>query len=430
MRSLWNLEYEQCALGSMILDNTVIDLALEKIKPEMFSPKNRAVFEEISRQYAKNGMCEALSLIPALSGTADAAYVAGLTDKVASVSNAGFYLDELKKLWMARELQSAVAQAGTEITGDTGLDVASRLDSKIMSLMGTTNGSAVTAGELVSGLIDDMQNKYLLTKEHLGYSTGWKKFDEILDGTQKGQLYFLSARASIGKTAFALAWMRSLMKQKIPCVYFSYEMGSRQLALRLVSAESGVPITKITGGFALQSQGLMARMSAAFQAVSDSCVKIYDSSCGLGDKNTLYSRIRVEAKKSGAKVFFIDQLSLIPSCNPALPERQQIGIITKRLLHLAQELDVAIICLCQLNRGAEGQKPNLSELKGSGSIEEDADVVILLNRKRLDGSEEELLTKAVVAKNRNGATGTANMLFVPNCATFVEGDNSGKEDKE
>lgn len=430
MRNLWNLEYEQCALGSMILDNTVIDLAAQRVKPEMFSQKNRAIYEEISRQYAKNGMCETLSLIPALSGAADTTYIAGLTDKVASTANAGFYLDEIKKLWMARELQTAVAQAGTEVTGNTVLDIASRLDSKIMSLMNAASGSAVTAGELVSGLLDDIEKKYLISREYLGYATGWKKLDEILDGTQTGQLYFLSARASIGKTAFALAWMRSFMKQKIPCVYFSYEMGSRQLALRLASAESGIPIDRITKGFVMQSQGLMSRIQNAFQVISDSCVKIYDSSCGLGDENTLYSRIRVEAKKENAKVFFIDQLSLIPSCNPALPERQQIGIITKRLLHLAQELDIAIVCLCQLNRGAEGQNPNLAELKGSGSIEEDADVVILLNRKRADGNEEQLETKAVVAKNRNGMTGAAHMLFVPACATFIEGHEPDKNGKE
>lgn len=432
MRSLWNFEYEQCALGSMLLDNTVIDLAAQRVKPEMFSAKNKAVYEEISRQYAKNGMCEVMSLVPAVSAYADAAYVSGLTDKVASASNAGFYLDEIKKLWMARELSSALVSAREQITGDTSLDIASRLDSKIMSLMNATSGSAVTAGELVTGLIDDIEKKYLISREYLGYATGWKKLDEILDGTQTGQLYFLSARASIGKTAFALAWMKSFMKQKIQCVYFSYEMGSRQLALRLASAESGIPIDRITKGFVMQSQGLMARMQSAFQMMSDSCVRIYDSSCGLGDENTLYSRIRVEAKKGNAKVFFIDQLSLIPSVRPELPERQQIGIITKRLLHLAQELDVAIVCLCQLNRGAEGQNPNLAELKGSGSIEEDADVVILLNRKRADGNEEQLETKAVVAKNRNGMTGTAHMLFVPACATFVEGkepDKNAKEDK-
>ena len=147
---------------------------------------------------------------------------------------------------------------------------------------------------------------------------------------------------------------------------------------------------------------------------------LFRSDEGLRNENDLFSRIRYMAKMNGVKVFFIDHLGLVKHSNRMMKRVEQLDDITQQLLHLAQELDIAIIPLCQLRRDAEGKEPSLNDLKDSGAIEQNADVCIFLHHERSRGEEEFLEAKVIVSKNRDGACGFAEMNFYPKLTKFVE----------
>ena len=187
---------------------------------------------------------------------------------------------------------------------------------------------------------------------------------------------------------------------------------------RLTSLKSGLTIGSISHGTCVRSQNQLVKLQVAVSKIYEMPLYIHDES--LRNEKDLLSRIRYMAKINGVKVFFVDHIGLVKHSMPSMKRVEQLDDITQQLLHLAQELNIAIILLCQLRRDAEGKEPALNDLRDSGSIEQNADVCIFLHHERSKGEEEFLEAKVIVAKNRDGACGSSNMNFYPKLTKFVE----------
>lgn len=414
-KDFFNEEYEKALLGCMLLDNTVIEQVQGMLTADAFyTPKGRFLFKAISDDYEENGIANILSL-NTRAPKFGAAEIAELTD-IGSAANWEFYADKIRQYHIARQLRETLLKNAAEITADNSIDKLQDLDSTLTSYMSYSSGRS-TAKDLMPQLVDMMQRNLSNTNMYLGYDTGWESLSEILDGIQTGKLYTIGARPSVGKTALAVQLAANLCKGKVPVAMFSLEMSALSIATRLASLESGIPVSKIQHGWAVRSQANMMRLNNAMDTIYDFDLSIFDSD--ISDEKELASRIRVEAK-AGCKVFILDHLGLLPCSNQSVKRHEQVGIITKKLHHLAQELDIAVVVLCQVNRAAEGKQPTLAELKDSGTIEENSDVVMFIHRERATGGELEIPTDISVVKNRDGKCGVAKMSFAPALTKFTE----------
>ena len=412
----YNEEYEKSLVGCLILDNSLIDIIQGRITEEAFyTAKYKLLFKTVLEDYSLNGNCNIISLKDRLKNF-DVMQLASLTD-IASSANWEFYADKIKQYYIARRLQRTLSEKLDILNADNTVDILQDLDSSLTSYMNYENGKSTTQ-DLMPQLVDMMQKNMSNTSPYLGINTGWDNLSDILDGIQLGKLYTIGARPSVGKSAFAVQLARNLCKEKYTVGIFSLEMSALSIATRLAALESGIQIPYIQHGWVAHSPNNLMKLNTAMERIYEYNMSIFDSD--ITDEKELISRIRVEAKTKGAKVFIIDHLGLLPCSNQNIKRHEQVGVITKKLHHLSQELNIAIIVLCQVNRAGEGKQPTLSELKDSGTIEENSDIVMFIHRERATGNEIEIPTDIIVVKNRDGKCGTAKMNFIPALTKFTE----------
>jgi Replicative DNA helicase len=414
----YNDEYEKIILNMMLIDNSVIDVISTQITDDCFySALNREFYTAIKSDYMNNGVSNLITLQTRLPDVLPA-NIAALTNHIASSENWSFYVDELQKLYKTRSMKQLLLQSNEDLSPDTVNDVIANVDSSLTKCLTVGSNNATCVKELCSKLLEGVKAAAENKEPYLGYSTGWDKLSEILDGIQLGKQIIIGARPSIGKSSFALQLAGALAEQKIPVGYFSLEMQEMTLMKRLTSLKSGLTIGSISHGTCVRSQNQLVKLQVAVSKIYEMPLYIHDES--LRNEKDLLSRIRYMAKINGVKVFFVDHIGLVKHSMPSMKRVEQLDDITQQLLHLAQELNIAIILLCQLRRDAEGKEPALNDLRDSGSIEQNADVCIFLHHERSKGEEEFLEAKVIVAKNRDGACGSSNMNFYPKLTKFVE----------
>ena len=414
----YNDEYEKIILNMMLIDNSVIDVISTQITDDCFySALNREFYTAIKSDYMNNGVSNLITLQTRLPDVLPA-NIAALTNHIASSENWSFYVDELQKLYKTRSMKQLLLQSNEDLSPDTVNDVIANVDSSLTKCLTVGSNNATCVKELCSKLLEGVKAAAESKEPYLGYSTGWDKLSEILDGIQLGKQIIIGARPSIGKSSFALQLAGALAEQKIPVGYFSLEMQKMTLMKRLTSLKSGLTIGSISHGTCVRSQNQLVKLQVAVSKIYEMPLYIHDES--LRNEKDLLSRIRYMAKINGVKVFFVDHIGLVKHSMPSMKRVEQLDDITQQLLHLAQELNIAIILLCQLRRDAEGKEPALNDLRDSGSIEQNADVCIFLHHERSKGEEEFLEAKVIVAKNRDGACGSSNMNFYPKLTKFVE----------
>lgn len=414
----YNDEYEKIILNMMLIDNSVIDVISTQITDDCFySALNREFYTAIKSDYMNNGVSNLITLQTRLPDVLPA-NIAALTNHIASSENWSFYVDELQKLYKTRSMKQLLLQSNEDLSPDTVNDVIANVDSSLTKCLTVGSNNATCVKELCSKLLEGVKTAAESKEPYLGYSTGWDKLSEILDGIQLGKQIIIGARPSIGKSSFALQLAGALAEQKIPVGYFSLEMQKMTLMKRLTSLKSGLTIGSISHGTCVRSQNQLVKLQVAVSKIYEMPLYIHDES--LRNEKDLLSRIRYMAKINGVKVFFVDHIGLVKHSMPSMKRVEQLDDITQQLLHLAQELNIAIILLCQLRRDAEGKEPALNDLRDSGSIEQNADVCIFLHHERSKGEEEFLEAKVIVAKNRDGACGSSNMNFYPKLTKFVE----------
>ncbi len=428
-----NLEAEQAVLGAMLLDWASVSNVISTLQSDRFySYQNQVIFEAMISLYSQNARGDVLTLINELTKTnklqeaGGAAYIAALTDTVPTSANIEYYAQIVSEMAVRRDLikmSDEIKATSFDKSRDTRL-ILEDAEKRIFNL--TERNQKVQVHEaktMIGESLNLIEERYNRKEAFTGIPCGIGSLDTMTSGFQNEELIILGARPSIGKTAMALSMMQHIaVEKKIPCGFFSLEMSYQMIGQRLLSMESRIHGKKLRTGMLSMSD---------FQKLQDAAGRIFNAPFYIVDQpNMMLLDLRALARRlvveRGVKIIFIDYIGLIQTENRNAPVYEAQSEVSKSLKALARELGIPIVVLCQVARDAEGNEPNLAQLRGSGSIEQDADVVMFLHRDRLKSEEPAQEAKLIVAKQRNGATGDVKLMYLPPLTKF---ENAASEDE-
>ena len=407
-------------------------------------PKHALIYEAILELQAKQNGVDALTLSEHLQRAGKLEMIGGmntlleLQDTVASVANLESWCEILRDYAMLREMLRACRNA-EEMCRNPASDVKTLLDEVEQSLFRVRNSFQKSEIKDIKTLMKETFEFFMrLCNREIepGIPTGFPDLDNLIGGgLKKQEMFVLAARPSIGKTALALNIVRNIAMKEVPgqprkkVMFFSLEKSAEQVAQRMLSTESGVPLSSIMDG-SFNSHSEVGKLTAAVSVLSKTKLVI-DPTGGISIYE-LRAKARKEKDQNGLDLIVIDYLQLMKASEAAKDGRQvEVAAISGGLKKLAKDLDVPVLVLAQLNRETEkGQgkntRPKLSNLRESGAIEQDADVVVFLHRDRDEAKEKAnpeqntgpIKAELIVEKNRNGKTGIAEMEFVPSLMVF------------
>lgn len=442
----YSLEAEQAVLGSiMIRPDAYAEIADIISEENFYSEKHKKIFKGTLELLEKGNPVDYLSLKNTLDnmGVLDqiggASYLAELVQMVPSASNIEYYARILEKKYMMRHLINASERIGSLGYAEQG-DLEDIMDSAEKEIFSITNkNSKTTITSMKEGLIeawDSIDKIHNSGDELRGVPTGFPDLDNKLSGLQKSDLIILAARPSCGKTSLALDIARNAaVHHGTPVLIFSLEMSSQQLLYRMISSHSRVDSWKLrTGKLNLNNSEEYERLQTGISELSNAPIYIDDQAgTNIVKMRSTARKIKSE-KKLGLIV--VDYLQLMSPTQSRNSDNvvQQISEISKSLKHLARELDVPVLALSQLSRAVEQRqgKPRLSDLRDSGSIEQDADIVMFIHRedKYKDHSERDNIAEILIEKHRNGPTGAIKLKFDDKHSSFLSLDKSDYSDYE
>lgn len=435
------LEAEEAVLGAMLLESSSVDRAMEELTPSCFySPRHRMIFEAISSLVQDHSPVDTISVTNSLRAKGNLELVGGavvladLSQKVGAAAHLEFYIKILKQKSIQRDLITASYQILSKSYDDTTKvdDLIDMAQTKIYdAIKNNVQREVQTIGSVINDALADIEAKQD-TNGPTGVLSGFPTIDRITGGWQPSDLIILAARPSVGKTAFALNLVRNaaVIDHK-PVAFFSLEMSAMQLAKRMMISESGIPAEKIKGGVRLEDYE-WEQMEYKLKALSKAPIYI-DDTPGIPIME-FRTKVKTLVKNKGVKFVIVDYLQLMQGPQELRANREQeVAFISRTLKATAKELSVPIIALSQLSRNAVQRqggsgKPQLSDLRESGSIEQDADMVIFIHRPDYLGLSEEPgdkeKTEIIIAKHRNGETADIPMRFKSSMVRFVENDDS------
>jgi replicative DNA helicase len=426
-----NDEAEQATLGALLLDEDAITTAIQYLRPEDFySNANRRVYKAILSLFNQGQKADIITVTEELRKEAELdaaggpAYIASLTNVVPTSANIDYYAKVVQDCATRRSLlyiSSEITAKSYDEATESRL-VVEEAQQKIFQLTDDRQTLIYkSAKEIVPKTIEAIEKLYNTKNAFTGISTGLVDLDEMTSGFQRSELIIIGARPSVGKTALALTMAAHItVKEHIPAAFFTLEMSDMALMQRLISSEARIESEKIRTGL-LKPSDFHNLMEAAGRIYEAPLYVVDMPNMRLLDLRAQARRLRIQQK---IEILFIDYLTLISSENYQLPRHEQIAEISRSLKSLARELDIPVVALSQVRRDAEGKRPTLSDIRESGSIEQDADVVIFLHRerdaeKRRDGGQVKAsTTELIVAKQRNGPVGTVEIVFLPQYTKF------------
>jgi len=417
-------EAEASVLGAILIDPDAIISVAEFLRPEHFySEANSMIFKAILDLYEERSPIDIVTLTDklkknrVLSKVGGSAYLAELVDKVPTAANCERYGEIVKNLCVKRQLISAAAKIA-DVSFDEGTEASEALDQAEMTVFSLSQKhlkqSFTPIKDALAESFDRLDELHKSAGGLRGVPTGFKDLDNLLAGLQASNMIVLAARPGIGKTAFGLNIARSVaVDYKIPVGIFSVEMSKEELTDRLLVRQSEIDAWKLKTG-RLEEEDF-TRFSEAMGILADAPLYIDDTpGISILEMRTKARRLQVE---KGLQLLIIDYLQLVRGRN--LENRvQEVSEISMGIKNLARELKIPIIAISQLSRAVEargGSRPRLADLRESGSIEQDADVVMFLYREDEDNPENVTLE---IAKHRNGPTGLLKLRFISNRVSF------------
>lgn len=420
-----NIEAEQAVLGALLLNwDAMADVVSTLRADRFYSLQNQIIFDAMLKLYAQNAKGDTISLINELTiekkleQAGGTAYIASLTDTVPSAANIDYYAEMVLDRAARRDLikissELKASSFDLQKDSDTLLDSA---EQKIFALAERNETTEIySARQIMIKEIEIIESRYKSKNQFTGIPSGFAKLDVYTSGFQNSELIIIGARPSIGKTALALSMIQNIACEKrIPCGFFSLEMPYESIGMRLLAQEARVPMQKIRSGM-LKLDDVKKIQDAAGRWFEAPLHTVDTPNMRLLDLRAMARRM---VMNEGVKIIFIDYIGLITTEDPTAPVFEQVSEISKSLKALARELEIPIVVLCQVARDAEGQEPNLAQLRGSGSIEQDADVVMFLHRDRLKEEVTAQEGKIILAKQRNGACGDIPIMFLPAYSKF------------
>ena len=426
-----DLDAEQSVLGSILIDSRCITDVIGVVQPEDFYlQQNRDIFEVI---YSMFNLSQAIDPVTVLDKMREAGvyhdnsrdYIMQLMEITPTAANAVRYANIVREKAMLRSL----SQAGVDITEmvqsqvGTPAEMLESAEKKIYALRkGDRRDSLEHIGTILHKVYDRLNELAQSDSAIPGLSTGLRDLDGKINGLNKGNLLLVAARPAMGKTSFALnIGLNVAKKYKKTVAFFSLEMSREELAMRLLSSESFVDSQKMATGKLTEEEWVKIGMASSVLSQTD--IRVDDNGgITVAEMNAKCRRL------DNLGLVIIDYLQLMQGSGYGKGNDNRVQVvsdISRSLKIMAKELNVPVICLSQLNRAAEGRsdkRPMLSDLRESGSIEQDADSVMMLYRDDYynPNSEEKNVAECIVAKNRHGEIGTVKLQWLPQYTTFAD----------
>lgn len=428
-----NTEAEQSLLGCLMLDKDAIIKVADLVKPgDFYNDNHNSIYEIILELYEEREPIDVLSLSnkleekKQLERIGGSTYLAELVNSVPSASHVTHYAKVIQKKALLRRLIVAASHV-VEMGYNEGQDVQKILDTAEQEIFGVSQKyikqDFVPIKSILESAFNRIDELHRDGSKFRGIPTGYPDLDNILAGLQKSDLVILAARPSIGKTTLALDIARHIgIKEKVPVGIFSLEMSKDQLVDRMIAAEAGVDLWRLRTGKLRSDQGHddFQRIGEAMGILSEAQIFIDDEgSANVMEIRTMARRVHAEHNLG---LIIIDYLQLMEGRNSE-SRVQEISEISRALKQLARELNIPVLALSQLSRSVESrspQIPKLSDLRESGSIEQDADVVLFLyreDREKPDTPNKNII-EVHIAKHRNGPIGKMSLYFEETSTTF------------
>ncbi len=423
---------EQSAIGGMLLSKDAVADVMETVRAvDFYIPKHEVIFDAVLTLYAHGEPTDVIAVTDeliktgALGRAGGAEYLHTLTALVPTAANAGYYASIVAEKAVLRRLVEAgtrIVQMGYASEGEV-VDLVNNAQAEIYAVTGGVESEDfVPLTEAVTTAIDEIEAARGRDGQMIGVPTGFAELDELTNGLHPGQLIVLAARPAIGKSTLGLDIARAAaIKHGLPTIVFSLEMGRSEIAMRLLSAEAAVPLQHMRKGTVHAND---------WKTIAQTRGRINDAPLYIDDSpNMTLVEIRAKARRLkqrvGLKMVIIDYLQLMTSGKKVESRQQEVSEFSRALKLLAKELEVPVIAISQLNRGPEqraDKRPALSDLRESGAIEQDADMVILLHRESAYEADNPRAGEAdfIVAKHRNGPTRTITVGFHGHYSRFVD----------
>ena len=437
------LEVERAVLGALMIDKDAYLEVCDILRPESFyEPRHQKVYAAIRQLSMEESPVDMLTVTDKLGKTGDLdeiggpSYIAELSSRVATSANVVYHATIVAQKYLSRQMISFTSTVGTKAFDET-YDINEVIQEAQSTLFEIAQKNMkkdyVHIDPLISEAKDVMKASYGSVDGVTGISTGYKCLDEITSGWQKSDLVIIAGRPAMGKTAFALSLAKNIAADnKIPVAFFSLEMSGVQLTNRLISNVCEIEGNKILHGNLDKAE--WDRFDRRITMLEGSPLYI-DDTPGLSVFE-LRTKARRLVKEHGIKLIMIDYLQLMTAVGMQFNSRQEeVSIISRSLKGLAKELDIPVIALSQLNRGvegrtgADGKRPMLSDLRESGAIEQDADMVVFVHRPEYyhlefgpNGEDYRGKAEIVIAKHRKGATDIVLLKFKGEYTRFENDD--------
>ena len=427
-----NLAAEMSLLGALLIDDeTLVDIADQVKADDFYDRRHQAIFKAIMKLYQKNARVDLLTVSSELSKAhqldqaGGRSYLSDLTNTIPSASHAVDYARIVREASVRRKLTKA-GEAISDLASKSADDIQEILSQAEASLYAVSSGSQhsdmVSLESLLSDAFEKMSNLQQNKGELRGIRTGFKDLDKMTAGLQKSDLIVLAARPAMGKSTLAQNIAYNVaMRERKSVLFFSLEMSNSQVVDRMVSEASGVDSWNIRTGNLTQED---------FSKISDTMAEMSEIPIKFEDKpgmTMLEMKVKAqrEAHKNPLGLIIVDYLQLMSGSRQYGDNRvQEISEISRGLKLMARELDVPVLALSQLSRSVEqrpDKRPMLSDLRESGSIEQDADIVMFVYREDYynPDTERQHITDLIIGKHRNGPVGTVELYFHPEKLKFM-----------
>jgi replicative DNA helicase len=428
-----DLTAEQCVLGGMLLSKDAIADVVEVLRPgDFYKPAHQTVYDAVLDLYGRGEPADPITVSAELTKRGEIARIGGapylheLISSVPTAANAGYYALIVRERAVLRRLVEAgtkIVQLGYGADGGDADDIVDRAQAELFSVTERRTGDDyLPLSELMQPTLDEIDAISSRGGAMVGVPTGFADLDRLTNGLHGGQLVVVAARPAMGKSTLGLDFCRSAsVRHRLTSVIFSLEMGRNEITMRLLSAEAKVALHAMRSG--TMSEDDWTKIARTMSSVEQAPLYIDDS------PNMSMMEIRAKCRRlkqrHDLRLVVVDYLQLMSSGKRIESRQQEVAEFSRSLKLLAKELDVPVIAISQLNRGPEqrtDKRPLLSDLRESGAIEQDADMVVLLHREDAYERESERAGEAdlIVAKHRNGPTANVVVAFQGHYARFVD----------
>lgn len=437
-----DLAAEQCVIGSMFFSKKALQKCVESLNKELFYDERHARIFDCIKELSEKGTPIDITIVTSelnnkkqLSSVGGVEYLSELTTIVPSAANVDEYIKIVREKAIRRRLIETAQEIESDgYNWDSSLDeLLDKSEKNMMTISKTRTGSEFRSiQEVLFKTQENLEKLSELKGEITGLSTGFYALDKLTSGLQPNQLIIIAARPAMGKTAFALNLATNVAKSSGKKVaIFNLEMNAEQLAMRMLSSEGQIEGSKLTKG--LLEHNDWKRVNEAISRLAETNIYINDNlSITLNEMRAVCRRL---ASEGDLGMIVIDYLQLINIGTFTGNRQQEISEISRSLKTLAMELGIPIVALAQLSRSVEARddkRPMLSDLRESGSIEQDADLVAFLYRddyynKEASIDENTSQSEFIIRKHRNGPTATIDLIFKRNTSTFVNYTNKEEQ---